>query len=156
MNRVARVVTIAALLGSAAPAVVDAQSPPTLRKDVEVLHTAMMAAFKSDPATVARFYTDDAIVMGGGVRYVGREQIDRYWREGPLPESWTLEVLEVGGDSLTPWVRGRSTAASQSGRRQVVDYIGLLKRQPDGQLKFYVDMFVGAPGMVMRRSGGAQ
>jgi ketosteroid isomerase-like protein len=147
--------SIAATL-AAVPAAIAAQSSSTLRKDVEALHEAMVAAFKADPASVARFYTDDASIMFSGARYVGREQVDRYWRQGPFPESWTLEVLEVGGDSLTPWVRGRSTLTGQGGRRQVVDYVGLLKRQPDGQLKYYVDMFVGVPGMVIRRPGGTQ
>jgi ketosteroid isomerase-like protein len=152
MHQLLRAAALAAAL--LAPASVTAQSPPSLRKEVDALHAAMMSAFKTDPASVAHFYTDDASVMGGGMRYVGREQIEQYWRNAPAAESWTLEVLEVGGDSLTPWVRGRSTLVGQSGRRQVVDYIGLLKRQPDGRLKFYVDMFVGVPGMVMRRSGG--
>jgi hypothetical protein len=93
--------------------------------------------------------------MGGGARSVGREQVDRYWREGPRATDWTLEVLEVGGDAQSPWVRGRSTLASTSGRRMATDYVGILKRGSDGQLRFYVDMFVGAPGMVMRPSGGA-
>jgi ketosteroid isomerase-like protein len=151
-----RALPLAATLAAAAPSSTPAQSPSTLRRDVEALHAAIVAAFKTDPATVARFYTDDASIMFSGGRYVGREQVDQYWRQGPFPETWTLEVLEVGGDSLTPWVRGRSTLTGQSGRRQVVDYIGLLKRQPDGQLRYYVDMFVGVPGMVMRRPGGAQ
>lgn len=154
MHRLLRAVPLAAALACAVPPLLDAQSPTTLRRDVEALHAAMLAAFKTDPASVARFYSDDASIMFSGARYVGREQVDQYWRQGPFPESWTLEVLEVGGDSLTPWVRGRSTLTGQSGRRQVVDYIGLLKRQPDGQLRYYVDMFVGAPGMVMRRPGG--
>ena len=114
---------------------------------MRVLHDAMVAAFKRDPASVARYYTDDASIMGGGARSAGREEIDRYWRDGPRGE-WVLEVIEVGGDTNSPWVRGRSTLASTSGRRMVTDYVGILKRGTDGQLRFYVDMFVGAPGMM--------
>jgi hypothetical protein len=42
----------------------------------------------------------------------------------------------------------------QSGRRMETDYIGILRRQPDGSLKFYVDMYVAAsPGMARRIPG---
>lgn len=132
-----------------------AGTTPALEQEVRTLHSAMVAAFKRDPVSVAQFYTDDASIMGGGARSVGREQIERYWREGPQAAEWTLEVLEVGGDLQSPWVRGRSTLSSTSGRRMVTDYVGILKRGKDGQLRFYVDMFVGAPGMVMRPSGGS-
>jgi hypothetical protein len=40
----------------------------TLRQDVESLLAAMVAAFKAEPASVARFYTDDASILGGGQR----------------------------------------------------------------------------------------
>ena len=55
---------------------------------------------------------------------------------------WKLEVLEVG-EGPRPWVRGRSTLQGRSGRTMVTEFVGLLKRQPDG-LKFYLDMFVAA------------
>ena len=113
--------------------------------------TSMTAAFKADPASVARFYTDDASIMGGGQRSVGREQIDRYWRDATMFADWTLEVLEVGGDGPSPWVRGRSTLHGRSGRSMVTEFVGLLKRQPDGRLRFYVDMYVAAsPGPGLR------
>ena len=115
-----------------------------LRAEVEALHAAMVAAFKVNPASVAAYYTDDATIAGGGSRYVGREQVDQYWRQVPPGAQWSLEVLEVGGDSLTPWVRGRSVLQSQSGRRMETEYIGLLKRRQDGSLRFYFDMFVSA------------
>ncbi len=53
-------------------------------------------------------------------------------------------MIEVGGDSPTPWVRGRSTLWAQE-RRIVTEFVGILKRQPDGQLKYFVDMYVAAP-----------
>lgn len=115
-----------------------------LRQEVEALMTAMVAALKSAPESVAGFYTDDASIMGSGRRYVGREQIDQYWRQATMFEDWKLEVIEVGGDGPAPWVRGRSTLQGRSGRTMVTEFIGLLKRQPDGTLKFYVDMFVSA------------
>ena len=130
-------------------------APAALEQEVKALHNAMTAAFKRDPLGVAQYYTDDASIMGGGARSIGREQIERYWRDGPRATDWTLEVLEVGGDSKSPWLRGRSTLSSTSGRRMVTDYVGILKRGSDGQLRFYVDIFVGAPGMVMRPPGGS-
>lgn len=152
MHRLAAAILLAgAFIG---PVRASAQ-PSTLRHEVEALHSSMVAAFKLDPATVARYYTDDATIMGGGARSVGREQIDRYWRESPSGAQWTLEVLEVGGDTQTPWVRGRSTLAGPGGRGMVADYVGILKRGTDGQLRFYVDIYVGARGG-MRPPGGTQ
>ena len=116
----------------------------SLRAEVVALHTAMVAAYGREPASVARYYTDDASILGGGQRAVGRNQINQYWGSGPGGGDWTLEILEVGGDRQAPWVRGRSTLVSRSGRRMVTDYVGILKRQADGQLRFYVDMFVAA------------
>jgi len=125
-----------------------AQRPSPLRQEVEALLASMVKALKADPTSVAQFYTDDASIMGGGARYEGREQVDQYWREATMFADWTLEIIEVGGDSHAPWVRGRSTLEGRSGRRMVTEFIGLLKRQPDGRLKFHVDMFVAAsPGM---------
>ncbi len=114
----------------------------SLRAEIEALHAEMVAAYRREPASVARYYTDDASILGGRGRWVGREQIDRYWSQGPAGADWTLEVLEVGGDGQAPWVRGRSTLVSQGGRRMVTHFIGILKRDADGRLRFYVDMFV--------------
>jgi ketosteroid isomerase-like protein len=127
----------------------------TLKQEVEALNAAMVDAFRKDPASVARFYTEDASILGGGGRYVGRREIDQYWREATMFADWTLEVIEVGGDTQTPWVRGRSNLLGKSGRRMSTEYVGLLKRGGDGQLRFYVDMFVAAsPGM--RPPGGGE
>jgi ketosteroid isomerase-like protein len=120
------------------------QGQTPLRQEAESLLSSMVASFKADPASVARFYTDDARIMGGGARYVGREQIDRYWREATMFADWKLEVLEVGSGEPTPWVRGLSTLHGKSGRTMTTEFIGLLRRQPDGTLKFYVDMYVAA------------
>jgi ketosteroid isomerase-like protein len=138
---------IRSLIGGAspgAPADPASRSQGTLRAEIEALHTEMVAAYKREPSSVARFYTDDASILGGGQRAIGREQIDRYWGGGPGAADWILEVLEVGGDRQSPWVRGRSTLVSQSGRRMVTDYVGILKRGADDRLRFYLDMFVAA------------
>ena len=142
------------ILACRAPVSVGAQ-PAGLKQEIESLHRAMVVAFKQDPATVARFYTDDASIIGGGSRSVGREEVARYWASSPKGAEWTLEVLEVGGDSQAPWVRGRSTLAGEGGRRFVIDYVGILKRGADGQLRFYIDMYAGAAGAVTRAPGSA-
>jgi ketosteroid isomerase-like protein len=138
-----RLTLIAALT---VPIAAPAQST-TLRQEIDALHVAMVDAFKKSPATVAAFYTDDARILGGGSRSIGREQVDPYWKQLPAGGEWKLEVLEVGGDSQTPWVRGISTLQSSSGRQMVTEYIGRLRRGPDGKLKFYVDMFTAAAPM---------
>lgn len=122
-----------------------AQAQQPLRQEAESLLSEMVSAFKADPPSVAKFYTDDASILGGGQRTVGRQELDAYWRGATMFADWQLEVLEVGGEeSSSPWVRGRSTLHSRSGRTMVTEFIGLLKRQPDGRLKFYVDMYVSA------------
>ena len=125
----------------------------TLRQQVDSLHVAMVAAFKADPASVTKFYTDDASIMGGGGRHVGRTQLDEYWKQAAMFADWKLEVLEVGGGMDAPWVRGRSTITSKSGGSMVTEYVGILKRQGNGALRFYVDIFVGT---LQRRPGDAR
>lgn len=133
-------------VGTAIPGAARAQTD-TLRQQIDSLHVAMVQAFKTQPSNVARFYTDDASILGGGGRYIGRVQIDEYWRQATMYTDWKLDVLEVGGGPDAPWVRGRSTLTGTSGRTMVTDYVGILRRQSDGTLRFYVDMFVGTPQM---------
>lgn len=135
-------------MGSSLPA------QQSLKQEAEALTSAMVAAFKADPGSVAKFYADDASILGGGQRAVGREQIDAYWRGATMFTDWKLEVIEVGGDRASPWVRGRSTLQGKSGRTMVTEFVGLLRRQPDGTLKFYVDMFVAASQGMTRQPGG--
>ena len=153
MNRLRVAHAKISLTAAVVPLFLSGQTPP-LRQQVEALHDNMVAAFAKDPVSVAQFYTDDASILGGGSRYVGRSEVERYWRQSPAGATWVLEVLEVGGDVQAPWVRGRSTLTGLGGRRMQTEYIGILKRQPDGQLKFYIDMYVSAsPGMVRRTPG---
>lgn len=135
------------------------QSAPTtsaLAGEVAALHRDMVAAFRENPASVARYYTDDATIMGGGRRSLGRDEVDAYWRASPSGASWALDVLEVGGDAKSPWVRGRSTLSSASGMRMVTDYVGILKRGADGALRFYVDIYVASPINSTPRGGAAE
>ena len=125
--------------------------PVALRLEVEALNKAMVAAFKQNPAATATFYTDDARIVGGGGNYQGRKQIDAYWAQATMFKDWSLEVLDVGGDWAAPWLLGRSTLTGQSGRTMVVNYLGVLRRMPDGSLKYQVDFYTAAPGGVVRQ-----
>jgi ketosteroid isomerase-like protein len=119
---------------------VGAQTP--VHREVEQLLSDMMTAFKADPASVAKYYTDDAMVAGGRMRITGRDAVDKYWAGVAGYKDWKLEVIEVG-DGTTPWVRGISTLVGAE-RNSVTEFLGLLKRGSDGKLRFYVDMYIPA------------
>lgn len=138
-------------VGAQAPRVAPAADSASLRREIEQLHERMVAALKQDPASVARFYTDDAQIVGGGARHVGREQIDRYWAGGAMFADWKLETLEVGGSADAPWMHGRSTLTGKSGRTMATEFVGVLRRGADGTLKYYIDLYTGAPGTAMVR-----
>lgn len=133
--------SLLALLALAVALPLGAQSP--IRREVETLFADMTAALKTNPASVAKFYTDDAMIAGGRTRVTGREAVDKYWGGLSGFTDWKLEVIEVG-DGTTPWVRGISTLVGSSGRNSVTEFLGLLKRGSDGKLRFYVDMYIPA------------
>lgn len=127
--------------------------PPaaTLRADVDALNARMVAAFKRDPASVAAFYTDHAAIIGAGQRHQGRAGVDAYWKGATMFTDWSLETLETGGHPDAPWQYGRSVINGQSGRTMETYFVGLLRRQQDGELKFQVDAFTRE-----RQDGGAE
>jgi ketosteroid isomerase-like protein len=127
----------------ALPTALAAQTP--LKAQIDSLHSAMVAAFAADPASTAKFYTDDAGVVGGGMRVVGRDGVNNYWKSIGAGSTWKLEVLDVGGIPEAPWVHGRSTLTGASGRVSLTEYIGLLQRGVDGQLRFRLDAYAGGP-----------
>jgi ketosteroid isomerase-like protein len=129
------------ILAFAAAMPLSAQTP--LRGEVETLFRDMTAALKTNPASVAKYYTDDAMIAGGRTRVTGREAVDKYWGALSGFTDWRLEIIEVG-DGSTPWVRGISTLVGESGRNSVTEFLGLLKRGSDGKLRFYVDMYIPA------------
>lgn len=134
-------------LRMSAPPVTKAQVRPVSRDTVAALMTAMVQAFERDPASVGRFYTDDAHIIGGGMRAAGRQQVDEYWVGTKGLQGWSLEVLDVGGDAEQPWMIGRSVIRSSSGRAMATDFVGLLARGADGQLRFAADVYAGSvPG----------
>ena len=117
------------------------QSQAELRPEIENLNTAMVAAFKRDPATVAAFYTDTAVMVGGGQRIEGRSALERYWKGASMFSDWTLDVLQVGGTADAPWQYGRSRIVSRSGQVMETYFLGLLRRAPSGELRFHVDAY---------------
>ncbi len=117
-----------------------AQTP--IRREVETLLSDMITAFKANPASVAKYYTDDAMIAGGRLRVTGRDAVDKYWGGVSGFSDWKLELIEVG-DGTTPWVRGVSTLVGAE-RNSVTEFLGLLKRGADGKLRFYVDMYIPA------------
>jgi ketosteroid isomerase-like protein len=130
------------VLSLAIPATLAAQD---LKKQVEALHSAMVSAFAASPPSVAKFYTDDAGVVGGGFRAAGRAAVDDYWKSMGPGYTWKLEVLDVGGIPEAPWVHGLSTLTNPNGRVSPTEFIGLLQRGVDDQLRFRVDAYAGGP-----------
>ena len=122
------------------------QSAPNLRAEIDALNRSMVETFKRDPAAVATFYTDAAAIVGGGQRAQGRAAIDDYWRQGTMFASWALETLETGGHPDAPWQYGRSVAQGRSGRTMETFFVGLLRRQSGGELKFQIDAFTRERG----------
>ena len=115
-----------------------------IRAEADSLMRTMVAAFKRAPASVARYYTDDARMVGGGMATVGRQQIDTYWAQATGFADWTLQVHAAGGEPNTPWVIGRSVLKTQSGRDMVTEFVGVLQRGTDGQLRFRIDKYAAA------------
>ena len=121
------------------------QSAVPIKDEVDALNAAMVAAFKRDPATVAGFYGDNAAIVGGGQRVQGRAAVDAYWKTGTFSD-WSLETLDTGGPPEAPWQYGRSILRGRSGTSMETYFVGLLRRDPAGSLKFQVDAFTRERG----------
>jgi uncharacterized protein (TIGR02246 family) len=127
------------------PAAVHAQRP-ALRQEVDSLNRAMEQAFaRGDMIAVAKFYADDAKLMGpGGADISGRAAIDRYWEGLKGAKSWKLEVLDLGGDRTTAYQVGRSTLVTSGAARDqksVSRFVVIWKRQPDGSYRIALDFY---------------
>jgi hypothetical protein len=119
--------------------------PPTaLRAEIETLHLEMMTAFRGVPGDVARFYAEDARILGGGRRYTGTDQVRAYFSQVPAGANWSLEIIDVGGSANEPWVLGRSTLGRVGSPGMTVDYLAILRRGSDGRLRYRLDMFTAA------------
>lgn len=124
-----------------------ASASQALRAEVTRLNEEMVAAFqRGDRAAVARFYADDARIVGPRRRVVqGREAIDRYWASIGSPAQWSLEVVEVGGSADEAYQLGVSTLTSPRGDgtpgSYTCDFVVIWKRQPDGRLRITLDQY---------------
>jgi ketosteroid isomerase-like protein len=124
-----------------------------IRRELAAINAAMAATFnRGDYLGAAHFYADDAQIIGaGGVRVTGRAAIDRYWTSMPAGATWRLDLLDAGGGRNSPWQLGRSTLVvpNRNGdsvpTTSVVDFLGVWRRQADGTLKLYIDMYVPVP-----------
>jgi CubicO group peptidase (beta-lactamase class C family) len=126
-------------------AAVPERTPRTpLRAAVDALHAEMMAAFREEPASVARHYTADARILGGGRRFSGTDEILRYWSQVPAGATWELDIVDVGGSAEEPWVLGRFTLSRPGGPGMAVEYLAILRRDASGTLKYHIDMFTAA------------
>jgi ketosteroid isomerase-like protein len=148
------VLTILAACRTVAPvAASSAIEERAIRRELSAVNEAMAATFnRGDYLGAARFYSDDGQIIGAGnVRVTGRAAIDRYWTSIPAGATWRLDVLDAGGSRNSIWQLGRSTLVmpSRNGdgttNTSVVDFLGVWKRQPDGTLKLYIDMYVPTP-----------
>jgi uncharacterized protein (TIGR02246 family) len=142
MRRLTRLALAAAL---SVPATLGAQRSD-LRQEIDSLNRAMEQAFaRREMMAVARFYADDARLMGPrGADVSGRAAIDRYWSEITGAKSWKLEVLEVGGDRTTAYQVGRSTLVTTGAggdRTSVSRFVVIWKRQPDGRFRIALDFY---------------
>jgi ketosteroid isomerase-like protein len=135
------------------PAPSQAFEDRAIRRELAAINDAMAATFnRGDYLGAARFYADDAQIIGpGGLRVTGRAAVDRYWTSIPAGSTWRLDVLDAGGGRNSPWQLGRSTLVTPSRSNDgttntsVVDFVAIWKRQADGTLKLYIDMYVPAP-----------
>lgn len=140
----AMILALGSCAASHAPAMTT--GPADLRQEIEALNRAMVAAFDSAPASVARFYADDARIVGPRRQTVsGRAAIDRYWASITGPASWTLEIVDVGGSRESAHQIGvsRLTSRNRDGSPEtyVCDFVVIWKRQPDGALRIVLDLY---------------
>ena len=124
-------------------------TPPrdtVLYNEVVRLNRAMEAAIgRDDVAAAARFYADDARILGPrGFEVNGRKAIDEYWAGIGNARSWKLEAWDVGGSRDEAYQVGRSTlvhGAPGQERTSVVEFVVIWKRQADGALRIALDFY---------------
>jgi ketosteroid isomerase-like protein len=131
-----------------------AQQPPAnlsperaaLWREIQALNDSMVAAFQARPGAVARFYADNAQLVGAeGGPTVGRAAVDAYWARIRNAKGWKLEVLDVGGGRNLAYQVGRShlttTDATGRDRTYTTDFVVLWQRQPHGAMRILYDVY---------------
>jgi uncharacterized protein (TIGR02246 family) len=118
----------------------------SLRAEIEGINRQLEDAFnRKDMLAVARFYTDDARMVGPrGEEVRGRAAIDAYWKRIRGPKSWKLEAFDVGGSRDEAYQFGRSTLVQEGtagDRTSVADFVVIWKRGADGQLRMALDFY---------------
>jgi len=127
--------------------VVDSRSVTTsLRAEIESINRELEAAFnRKDMLAVARYYTDDARLVGPrGQEIRGRAAIDAYWLGVRNPKSWRLEAFDIGGSRDEAYQYGRSTLVQEGtagDRTSVADFVVIWKRGTDGRLRMALDFY---------------
>lgn len=122
------------------------QQQETIRQEIERLNRSMMDAWKrNDALAIAAHYSDDARIIGPDGRAVeGRDAVNRYWTGFPTQgRTWTLDVIEAGGTRDLAYQYGRSAIVGPQ-RSQTVNFVGVWKRQPNGELKLAIDYWAPA------------
>jgi ketosteroid isomerase-like protein len=118
----------------------------SLRAEIEGINRQLEDAFnRKDMLAVARYYTDDARLVGPrGQEVRGRAAIDAYWQNVRGPKSWRLEAFDIGGSRDEAYQFGRSTLVQEGtagDRTSVADFVVIWKRGPDGQLRIALDFY---------------
>ncbi len=117
-----------------------------LRHEIVEANRQMVEAMKrGDLVGVARFYADDAtILFHRGQKIQGRQAIDAYWTGTKGAKDWKLDVIEVGGNRDEAYQMGKSSFTSEVDGKEntyTCDFVAVWKRQKDGALKIYVDIY---------------
>ena len=117
-----------------------------LRREIVEANRRMVEAMKrGDLAGVARFYADDAMILfHRGRKIQGRQAVDNYWTSIKGAKDWKLDVIEVGGSRDEAYQIGKSSFTSEVNGKEstyTCDFLVIWKRQKDGALKIYVDIY---------------
>jgi uncharacterized protein (TIGR02246 family) len=128
------------------PAVDNRNATGSLRTEIERINRQLEDAFnRKDLLAVARYYTDDARLVGPrGQEIRGRAAIDAYWLGVRGPKSWRLEAFDIGGSRDEAYQFGRSTLVQEGtagDRTSVADFVVIWKRGSDGQLRIALDFY---------------
>jgi ketosteroid isomerase-like protein len=128
------------------PAVDSRSATASLRAEIEGINRELEAAFnRKDMLAVARYYTDDARLVGPrGQEIRGRAAIDAYWLGIRGPKSWRLEAFDIGGSRDEAYQYGRSTLVQEGtagDRTSGADFVVIWKRGSDGRLRMALDFY---------------